>query len=106
MLFINNLYNANSQSAAANVKGISRKLVLLHVPTAAEQLLSQALQQRHGLDLRSCCLALIDHATFSRNFNNQILVTFIEPAYDTIAKEITYGINACPGTRLLYNIFE
>lgn len=106
MLFINNLYNANSPAAAANVRGISKKLALLHVPTTAEQLLSQALQQRHGLDLRSCCLALIDHATFSRNFNNQIVITFIEPAYDTIAKEITYGVDACPGTNLLYNIFE
>lgn len=106
MIFINGWLNSNRQTTAARIKAEARRLAFLYSFSDKEESLSAKLMQRHGQDLRTCCVTLVDHATFSRNYNGQVIISFIDKTYDNLAKEITYGISGIPGTNILRNIFE
>lgn len=106
MVFINNNSRSNNSYEAGSVKRQARRSALTHRLKSREELLSSALQKHYGLNLRSCCVLLVDHATYSRNFSRQILVSFANPAHDMLAKVITYGIDGVEGSNILHEIFE
>lgn len=106
MIFTNNNPRSNNLYEVGAAKRQARRKALIHRFTSREELLSSALQKHFGLNLRSCCALLVDHATYSRNFSHQILISFINPAHDTLAKVITYGIDGIEGSSILHEIFE
>lgn len=106
MLFIKDKIRTNNFYEVSYLKTKARTKALTHQMTSKEELLSTALQKQYGLNLRSCCVLLVEHATYGRNFSNQILINFLNPVHDTIAKAITYGIDEVEGSSILHDIFE
>ena len=68
---------------------------------ATEQVLDQYIQQQYKTTLKNLCIqALLNLTHYTDDFGNLILI-FKDIKYDKLARLITYGNGALPGSRIL-----
>jgi hypothetical protein len=68
---------------------------------ASELLMDQYVQQQYKMTLKNLCLNLLLNLTFYEDDSGNLVLMFKNHKYDTIARLITYGNGAIPGSRIL-----
>ena len=68
---------------------------------ASELALDQYILQQYGSDLKNMCIKLLLSLTFYNNEAGDLVLIFKDPKYDKIARLITYGNGAIPGSNIL-----
>ena len=68
---------------------------------ASELILDQYIQQQYDTSLKNMCIKLLLSLTFHKDNKNNLILLFKDPKYDKIARLITYGNGAIPGSKIL-----
>ena len=68
---------------------------------ASEQLLDQFIQQQYKISLKNMCIKLLLDVYFYKDDTGNFILMFKNPKYDKIARLITYGNGAIPGSKIL-----
>lgn len=68
---------------------------------ASDRLLDLFLQQRYNISLKNLCIKLLLSLTFHKNNNGNLVLLFKNPKDDMLARLITYGNGAIPGSKIL-----
>lgn len=68
---------------------------------ASELIMDQYIQQQYKVSLKNLCVKLLLNLTFYKNNSGDLIMMFKDPKYDTIARLITYGNGAIPGSKIL-----
>ena len=68
---------------------------------AADLLLDQYIQQQYDITLKNMCVKLLLNLTFYKNNSEGLVLLFKDSKYDQIARLITYGNGAIPGSQIL-----
>lgn len=68
---------------------------------ASELILDQYIQQQYDTTLKNMCIKLLLSLTFMKDDKNNLVLLFKDPKYDKIARLITYGNGAIPGSKIL-----
>ena len=68
---------------------------------ASEVALDQFIQQQYGTSLKNMCIKLLLSLTFHKDREGNLVLLFKDPKYDKIARLITYGNGAFPGSKIL-----
>ena len=68
---------------------------------AADLILDGLIQQQYDTSLKDLCIKLLLSLTFHKDENNNLILLFKDPKYDKIARLITYGNGAIPGSKIL-----
>ena len=72
---------------------------------ASELVLSQYLQQQYKASLKNMCIKLLLNLTFYKTDAGDLTLIFKDQTYDKIARLITYGNVAIPGSPILQTAF-
>lgn len=70
---------------------------------ASELALDQFIQQQYKISLKNMCINLLLNLTFYKTDPENIVLMFKDFKYDQIARLITYGNGAIPGSDILKN---
>ena len=76
-------------------------LIVNYPMHASDLILDQFIQQQYGVSLKNMCIKLLLSLTFCKNDDGDLVLLFKNPKYDKIARLITYGNGAIPGSRIL-----
>ena len=68
---------------------------------ASDQIMDNYLQQQYKATLKNLCIKLLLNLTFYEDESNNLVLLFKNTEYDTIARLITYGNGAIPGSKIL-----
>jgi len=68
---------------------------------ASDLMLDRFIQQQYKVSLKDMCIKLLLSLTFSMDSKNNLILLFKDPRYDKIARLITYGNGAIPGSKIL-----
>lgn len=68
---------------------------------AADKLMDSFIQQQHNTTLKNMCIKLLLNFTFYENDSGDLVLVFKDPSYDKIARLITYGNGAIPGSKII-----
>ncbi len=68
---------------------------------ASEIVLDQFIQQQYDTTLKNMCIKLLLSLTFHKDDKGNLILLFKDPRYDKIARLITYGNGAIPGSKIL-----
>lgn len=68
---------------------------------ASDTIMSNFIQQQYDTDLKNMCIKLLLNMTFYENKSGDLILMFKNPEYDKIARLITYGNGAIPGSSIL-----
>ena len=68
---------------------------------ASDIILDRYIQQQYDTSLKNMCIKLLLSLTSHKDRDNNLLLLFKDPKYDKIARLITYGNGAIPGSRIL-----
>ena len=68
---------------------------------ASERLMDQYIQQQYKTTLKNLCIKLLLNLTFYEDDSGNLVLLFKNPKHDAIARLITYGNGAIPGSRIL-----
>ena len=68
---------------------------------ASEKILNDFIIQQHKMSLKDMCIKLLLNSTFCKDDEGNLIVLFKDPKYDKIARLITYGNGAIPGSKIL-----
>lgn len=68
---------------------------------ASDLILDQYLQQQYNISLKNMCIKLLLNLTFYEDDTKNLILMFKNPKYDQIARLITYGNGALPGSKIL-----
>jgi hypothetical protein len=68
---------------------------------ASDLILDQYIQQQYDTSLKNMCIKLLLSLTFHKDDKNNLVLLFKDPKYDKIARLITYGNGAIPGSNIL-----
>lgn len=68
---------------------------------ASDIILDRYIQQQYKVSLKNLCIKLLLNLTFYKDNSGNLILMFKNPKYDTIARLITYGNGAIPGSRIL-----
>lgn len=68
---------------------------------ASEQALDKFIKQQYNTTLKDMCIKLLLSLTFYKNDEGDLILMFKDPRYDKIARLVTYGNGAVPGSRIL-----
>ena len=67
---------------------------------AADLVLDRFVQQQYKTSLKNLCIKLLLNLTFYKDDSGNLLLMFKDPKYDTIARLVTYGNGAIPGSKI------
>lgn len=70
---------------------------------ASDKLLDQHIQQQYKTSLKNLCVKLLLELTFYKNDSGDLILLFKNVKYDNLARLVTYGNGAIPGSRILQN---
>ena len=102
MLFIikNNKYKAIDQLRATAL--LDAYYIIENYPMhAADIIMDNFIQQQYSTSLKNMCIKLLLNLTYYKGTNNDLVLLFKDKKYDTIAKLITFGNGAIPGSKIL-----
>ena len=68
---------------------------------ASDLILDQFIQQQYKTSLKNMCVNLLLSLTFNKDNNNNLVLMFKDKKHDQIARLITYGNGAIPGSMIL-----
>ena len=68
---------------------------------AADIALDNYIQQQFNTSLKNLCIKILLKLSFYANKDNDLILLFRNPKVDTIARLITYGNGALPGSKIL-----
>lgn len=68
---------------------------------ASDLVLDQFIQQQYDASLKNMCIKLLLSLTFHKNDEGNLVLLFKDPKYEKIARLITYGNGAIPGSKIL-----
>lgn len=68
---------------------------------ASDLILDQYIQQQYDTSLKNMCIKILLSLTFHKDDESNLVLLFKDPKYDKIARLITYGNGAIPGSRIL-----
>ena len=68
---------------------------------ASDIILDRFIQQQYKSSLKNLCIKLLLNLTFYKDDSGDLILMFKDPKYDIIARLITYGNGAIPGSRIL-----
>jgi hypothetical protein len=68
---------------------------------ATDLLMDKYLQQQYKTSLKNLCIKLLLNITFYKDDIGNLVLMFKNPEYDKIARLITYGNGAIPGSKIL-----
>ena len=68
---------------------------------AADIALDKYIQQQYNTSLKNLCIKILLKLSFYANDDNDLILLFKNPKDDTIARLITYGNGALPGSKIL-----
>jgi hypothetical protein len=68
---------------------------------ASDLLMDQFIEQQYKTSLKNLCIKLLLDLTFYRDNSGNFVLMFKDPQYDKIARLITYGNEAIPGSNIL-----
>lgn len=68
---------------------------------ASDLMLDRFLQQQYKTSLKNMCIKLLLNLTMHKDDLGNFVLLFRDPKYDQIARLITYGNGAIPGSRIL-----
>jgi hypothetical protein len=102
MLFtINNKRYMSTEQLRANSL-LNAYFIIKNYPMhASDIILDQYIQQQYDTSLKNMCIKLLLSLTFCKDNEGNLILLFKDPKYDKIARLITYGNGAIPGSRIL-----
>lgn len=102
MLFtINNKYRTSIEQLRAKTL-LNAYYVIENYPLhAADLILDQYIQQQYKVTLKTMCIKLLLNLTFYKDNDSNLISLFKDPKYEKIARLITYGNGAIPGSQIL-----
>ena len=68
---------------------------------ASDALMDSYVQQQYKISLKNLCVKLLLDLTFYEDGSGNLILLFKNPKSDAIARLITYGNGAIPGSRIL-----
>jgi hypothetical protein len=68
---------------------------------ASDTILDQFIQQQYKVTLKNLCIKLLLSLTFYKDKTGNLILMFKDPKYDNLARLITYGNGAIPGSKIL-----
>ena len=68
---------------------------------ASDLALDQFIQQQYKVSLKDLCIKLLLSLTFHKDAEGNLILLFKDSNYDKVARLITYGNGAIPGSKLL-----
>ena len=68
---------------------------------AADKLMDKFLQSRYNSSLKNLCIDLLLNLSFYKNKDGDLVLLFKNPKHDYMARLITYGNGAIPGSKIL-----
>ena len=68
---------------------------------ASEKILNDYITQQYKVSLKDMCVKLLLNLTFYKDDEGNLILLFKDPKYDKIARLITYGNGAIPGSNIL-----
>lgn len=68
---------------------------------ASELILDQFIQKQYKATLKNLCIKLILNLTFYEDDSGNLILMFKDPKDEALARLITYGNGAIPGSRIL-----
>ena len=68
---------------------------------ASDLILDQYLKQQYNMSLKNMCIKLLLSLTSHKDNEGNLILLFKDPKYDKIARLITYGNGAIPGSKIL-----
>lgn len=68
---------------------------------ASDMLLDNYIKQYYKTTLKDLCIKLLLSLTFYEDNDGNVILMFKDPKYDKLARLITYGNGATPGSRIL-----
>lgn len=68
---------------------------------AADLVLDNYIQQQYKVSLKNLCIKLLLNLTFYEDDSGNILLLFKNAEHDKLARLVTYGNGAIPGSRIL-----
>ena len=102
MLFTikNNRYMSTEQLRTNTL--LNAYFIIKNYPMHASDLtLDQFIQQQYSTTLKDLCIKVLLNLTFYVDNDNNLILLFKDPKYDKIARLITYGNGAIPGSKIL-----
>lgn len=102
MLFtINNKRYLSTEQLRTNTL-IDAYFIIKNYPLHASDLaLDKFIQQQYDTSLKNMCIKLLLSLSFHKDDKGNLVLLFKDPRYDKIARLITYGNGAIPGSRIL-----
>jgi hypothetical protein len=68
---------------------------------ASDLVMDQYIQQQYKVSLKDMCIKLLLSLAFHKDNENNLILLFKNPQDDKIARLITYGNGAIPGSKIL-----
>lgn len=68
---------------------------------ASDILMNNYLEQQYKTSLKNMCIKLLLNLTFYEDDTGNLILMFKNPRYDAVARLITYGNGAIPGSKIL-----
>ena len=68
---------------------------------AADKILDDFIQQQYKISLKNMCIKLMLSLSFYEDNDGNLVLLFKDPKDDKIARLITYGNGAIPGSKIL-----
>ena len=68
---------------------------------ASDLILDQFIQQQYKTSLKNLCIKLLLSLSFHKDIEGNLVLLFKDLKYDKLARLITYGNGAIPGSRIL-----
>lgn len=68
---------------------------------ASDLILDQFIQRQYEVSLKNMCIKLLLSMSFHKDDEGNLVLLFKDPKYDKIARLITYGNGAIPGSKIL-----
>jgi len=73
---------------------------------ATEILMERYIQQQYKISLKDMCVKLLLNLTHYNDDSGNIILMFKDPKLDKIARLITYGNGAIPGSKILQSALK
>lgn len=102
MLFIiNNSRYMSTEQLRTNALLNAYYIIKNYPMHASDLLLDNFIQQQYKTSLKNMCIKLLLSLTFHKDDEGNLVLLFKDSKYDAIARLITYGNGAIPGSRIL-----
>ena len=98
---INNTQRKSPEQLRANTL-LDAYYIIKNYPMHASDLpLDQFIKQRYKTSLKDICVELLLSLTFHKDNDGNLVLVFKDHRHDQIARLITYGNGAIPGSKIL-----